>query len=425
MGIIRDLGLKHEAERFSSISPHSGIVSILGADTRVDSTYVRKILNHFADPKNDALFVDMDYYIPSGSEKLFSSSFINQFRKAYYLWQYAVESRFGGFISGVQITARVKTIERINGIPRQASNEDFALAQYLMDEVAVKYVTDVTVHTSDRAREEGFDSKIRLRQLDETVSKRDISKYRPRASFLQNELVNAYHEDNSFIYDSKKMAVLFVSHRIPYKHQQFLDHLEWAQKLEAQLPNKDKSMQKILQKYTGSFIAQMAGWQDTQELEGDSLWSKDFVTEAYEVFKRNISEDETQKLDEIIASHKKGASIILNVSRSYITEAVAMVYSGQIFDEAYFNKKPKAQEFIEQNPWIIGAANELPSKYPDQKSALDYLLQTYPEYMGDFDHSGLRKATVILQALTEFAIRAGNEPEQFPLANAFLKRIQL
>ncbi|MCS7093417.1 MAG: hypothetical protein NZL96_03285 [Patescibacteria group bacterium] len=165
IGMIRDIGLNEAIERFKNNGQgDEGIVALLDADTLVEPRYVEKIVNQFLRSEIETLFLNLNYFILEGDENLFSSTFQYQYQVEFGQWLNTLLNTQIE-VGAPQIVAKVGAYKKVGGIPHLEISEDFQLSFSLSEITNFKFCSDIRIYTSDRARKQGYDSRIRLENL--------------------------------------------------------------------------------------------------------------------------------------------------------------------------------------------------------------------------------------------------------------------
>ncbi len=416
IGKIRDLGLTEAINRFeSNKQEEEGIIAQLDADTVLETKYVEKILNHFKNPDIESLFVNLDYIAPEGSEELFRTSFHHQYNIAFRQWKNTIYNA-SVTVGGPQTIAKVKAYKQVGGIKHQSMAEDFELSQDLSQQTHYEFATDIRVYTSDRGRPGGYDATMRLENLKVGhYGLEDTMFYvRPNISMLKKELRNALSEHPEQFTNSQAFAPYFEKYHIPFnleKFEEIIIHTTHTQKNTKSYPLSQK-----IELYMGNYCTAM-------NVEED-LNSSDYVAEALAIMQEQLSPEEIKRLNELVRENLTRAKIRMGVSANAIASALSMVYKRGPLTPEDLASNPKQTEFFQRNPWLIDTLNSLRNTYTTEVDATLHLQTLYPEYIGKFENSRLRKSTAILQGLTSFLREARNVPEKFPSANDFLRRME-
>ena len=418
IGKIRDIGVTEATRRFRANGRgKEGLIAQLDADTVVEPRYVEKILGHFSDPEVESLFVNLEYATPEGNEELFKTSFRHQYQVAMQQWFNVLKNSKKVEVGGPQTIAKVKAYQRVGGIVHQDMAEDFELAKALGMQTAYKFAPDTRVYTSDRARVEGYDAKMRLEQMTDDVGgifSGDVMYMSPRPVFLQMELGTMAKMNPNIFGSQEVIRACFEKYAIPYDSQKFK-----AVVLDAPSKDRDGHERPVWAKvavFTINYLEELG----VPIMAGGNEYAND----ALAVLTPNFAPEETQRLNALIRQNTLRASTRLAQSRAAVTEAVKLVFKQGNVSGKDFGKNLKTQEFIERNPWFIEKINAIRQTHESPEKAMEELKKEFPEWVESFERSGLRKATAVIHALTSYLREARNEPAQFPTTIEFLNKLK-
>jgi hypothetical protein len=417
IGKIRDIGLEEATRRFQTNGQgQEGLVAQMDADTIVEPHYVEKILQYFSDPKVESLFINLDYFTSEGTEDLFRTSFHHQYQIAFDQWINTLGNSKVE-VGGPQTIARVKAYQRIGGIVHQDMAEDFRLSESLSNQTEYRFAPDIRVYTSDRAREEGYDARMRLERMtgeEEFRFNGDMTYLMPRVMFLIRELEALARTNPTALASEEQVKTIFDRYGVPFNYSKFREKV--LDKSSKTRDGQERPLEMKVRLFTTEFIGE-TGVQTYAK-------SNEYVDDAVRTFMAILPPVETAKLEELVRQNVLRASVRLGQSRTAIREAIELVYKKGSVSAQDFLQTPKTQEFIERNPWLIEKLNMLRKTHTSPEEAISELQKEFPEWTESFENSRLRRGTAVLQALTFYLREARNNPEEYPTTNEFLKRLE-
>lgn len=160
MGILRHLGVQ-EALRYSPDDKSKHVIVHMDADTIFDAQFLLEEYTLYSRYAFGAVLVQRTHRLDPNADDLTMKTFYKYMtgEMMYKFQQSLFYARYGA--ATPQISSRASTYLEVGGIPLIPSNEDFEFTKRLVAGTVYFYAPDIHVYAQDRAREDGFDARIR------------------------------------------------------------------------------------------------------------------------------------------------------------------------------------------------------------------------------------------------------------------------
>jgi hypothetical protein len=215
IGTVRDIGLKEVLKTVPAKEQANTIIAQMDGDTRVLKDYVKGTIAAF-DVENLAYaFLTLRYGDePEAVARVYQRKIITDYVTANGELQHALDNEMPGG-GGPRIAATAEAMIGVDGVPHSAVGED----RDLIEKLKIKYpgkgrVIGIPVYANYRAREDSYDGKHYLQQLDNPIEFRDLNRdnepllKRALSKITKDRLLNSFYSESyeGFLKDYSRTA---------------------------------------------------------------------------------------------------------------------------------------------------------------------------------------------------------------------------